>query len=109
MRYVRSERPGLWYVTSAPDTPKVHEFDRGTIALITAPTDSGATISSNQVTVQRADKTFLDVAPLYREQVPRYLDGMSEDDQACEVVYEVRIHSAKVDSWVDHDLVVFDH
>lgn len=105
MRFVKTDRPGAWYVTSAPDTPKVHEFDDGKVALITVPTPDGATISSNHVRIRRADKKFADVADLYRAQAPGYLDGMTEEDQRLELVYEITLQSAKVDSWVAHDLV----
>lgn len=108
MRFVKTERPGVWYLTTAPDAPKVHEFDEGRLALITAPTESGATISSNRVRVRRADRTFPEVADLYRAQAPRYLDGMTDEDQRRELVYELRLESAKVSSWVDQELVVFD-
>lgn len=105
MRFVTTGLPGTWYVTSAPDTPKVHEFDGGTVALVTVPTEDGAIISSNRVRIRRAGKSFADVADLYRDQVPGYLDGMTEEDQELELVYEVILESAKVDSWVGHDLV----
>ena len=29
MRFVKSDRPGVWYVTTAPEGPKVREFDHG--------------------------------------------------------------------------------
>ncbi|WP_390230153.1 hypothetical protein [Gryllotalpicola reticulitermitis] len=109
MRFVTTDRPGVWYVTSAPDAPKIHEFDRGCAALLTVPTDSGATISSNRVRLRRSDKAFPDVADLYRAQVPRYLDGMTPADQACEVVYELTIESACVSSWEYNEVVQFEN
>lgn len=108
MRFVTTERPGVWYVTSAPNAPKVPEFDAGQVALITVPTEAGEAISSNRVTIRRAGKTLMDIAHLYREQAPRYLDGMTEEDQRLEVVYELTLHSAKVDSWVSHDVIFLD-
>jgi hypothetical protein len=108
MRFVRTDRPGVWYVTSAPNTPKVHEFDKGHVALMTAPADDGSTISSKRVRIRRAEKTFMDIAGLYRAQVPGYLDGMTDEDQELELVYELTLQSAKVDSWVGHDLVSFE-
>lgn len=105
MRFVKTGRAGVWYVTSAPNTPKVTEFDDGKVALITVPTQDGATISSNRVRIRRAGKTFMEVADLYRAQVPGYLDGMTEEDQRLELVYELTLQSAKVDSWVGHDVV----
>ena len=45
MRFVKSERPGVWFVTAAPEGSKVEQFDNGRIALVTRPTDSGATIT----------------------------------------------------------------
>ncbi|MDH2413343.1 hypothetical protein [Nocardioides sp. CER19] len=108
MRFVKTDRPGVWFMTTAPDAPKVHEFDQGRLALITAPTESGATVSSNRVRVRRAELTFPEVADLYRAQAPRYLEGMTEEDQQCELVYELTLESAKVSNWVDQALVVFD-
>jgi hypothetical protein len=108
MRFVTTERPGVWYVTSAPEAPKVAEFDRGVAALITVPDADGATISSNRVRLRRSEKSFPEVAELYRTQVPRYLNGMTEEDQAWEVVYEVIIESARVSSWEYNEPVVFD-
>jgi hypothetical protein len=107
MNFVKTEKPGVWYVTTAPDGPKAHEFDRGQIALITPPSETGATISSNRVHIKRADETFLDIADLYRAQVPGYVDGMTEAEQRIELVYELTLQSAKVDTWLEHDLVVF--
>lgn len=107
MRFVKSERPGVWYVTTAPEGTKVREFDRGRVAVVTPPTTSGATISSNRVVIKRAEMAFPAVAELYRAQVPGYLDGMTEDEQEREVVYEVSLQSAKVDTWLDHDVVEF--
>jgi len=108
MRFVSTSRPGVWYVTSAPEAPKIHEFDRGKAALVTVPTESGATISSNRVRLRRADKSFAEVADLYRAQVPRYLDGMTEEDQQREVVYELVIESARVSSWEYNEVVLFE-
>ncbi len=105
MRFVKTGRPGVWYVATAPDTPKVRELDAGKVALITVPTDDGATISSNHVRIRRAGKTLMDVADLYRAQAPGYLDGMTEEDQRIELVYELTLQSAEVDSWVSHDMV----
>lgn len=108
MRFVKSDRPGVWYVTSAPNAPKVPEFDGGRVALITVPTEDGEAISSNRVTVRRAEKTLMDIAHLYRDQAPRYLDGMTEEDRRLEIVYELTLQSAKVDSWVSHDVVFLE-
>jgi hypothetical protein len=60
------------------------------------------------VRLRRAGKSFLDVAELYRAQVPRYLDGMTDEDQAAEVVYELVIESARVSSWEYNEPVVFE-
>jgi hypothetical protein len=108
MRFVTTARPGVWYVTTAPDAPKVQDFERGLVAVLTAPTDQGSTISSSRVHIRRADVNLFEIADLYRTQAPRYLDGMTEDDQASELVYELRFESAKVSSWLDQELVVFD-
>jgi Pyridoxamine 5'-phosphate oxidase-like len=105
MSFVKTERLGVWYVTTPPDTPKVRELDAGQVALVTVPTQDGATISSNHARIRRAGKTLLDVAGLYRSQAPGYLDGMTEEDQRAELVYELTLQSAKVDSWTSHDLV----
>ena len=107
MRFVKSDRPGVWYVTTAPEGHKVHEFDQGRIALITSPTDAGATISSNRVRIRRAAVSFPEIAHLYREQVPGYVDRLTDDDQQRELVYELALHSAKVDTWLEHDVVEF--
>jgi hypothetical protein len=108
MRFVRSERPGVWFVTTAPTGPKVKELELGRVALVTTPTESGATISSNRVVVERAGVPFAAVAGLYREQVPGYADGMSEAEQELELVYELRLLSAQVETWVARDVVVFE-
>jgi pyridoxine/pyridoxamine 5'-phosphate oxidase len=107
MRFVTTDRPGVWYVTTAPDSPKVHEFDRGRVALITAPTPSGATINSNRVRVRRAEKRFADIADLYHAQVPGYTEGMTDDEQERELVYELTMLSAKVETWLEREVVVF--
>ena len=107
MRFVRTDQPGVWYLTTAPEGPKVHELDLGRIALITAPTESGATISSNRVQIERAGVTFPAVAGLYRAQVPGYVDGMTHEQQERELGYRLVLLSARVDTWLDHDVVEF--
>jgi hypothetical protein len=66
MSFVKSDRPGVWYVTYGTGGPKVHEFDYGQIALVTTPTEAGATISSNRVQIRRAGVRLGAVAELYR-------------------------------------------
>jgi hypothetical protein len=107
MYFVRSAQPGVWYVATAPEGPKVEQFDRGRVAVATFPTGSGATISSNRVAIRRAELGFPEVAGLYRAQVPGFVDGLTEDEQRHEVVYELRFRSARVDTWLDHHVVVF--
>jgi general stress protein 26 len=29
MRFVKTDRPGVWYAATAPDSPKVHEVNEG--------------------------------------------------------------------------------
>ncbi|WP_256793531.1 pyridoxamine 5'-phosphate oxidase family protein [Terrabacter sp. Ter38] len=108
MRFVRSDRPGVWYITTAPHGNKAHAFDTGRIALVTPPTESGATIGSNRVQVRRAEVPFPQVAHLYRAQVPGYVDRLTQDEQQRELVYEVTLQSAKVDTWLEHEIVEFD-
>lgn len=98
----------MWYVTTAPESPKVREFDRGRVAVLTVPTGSGATISSNRVSIRRSGLAFRDVADLYRAQVPGFVDGMTDDEQERELVYELRLSSAKVESWLEQDVVDLD-
>lgn len=107
MRFVTTDRPGVWYVTTAPESPKVHELDQGLVALVTPPTETGATVSSNRVRIRRSDTTFAGVAELYRAQVPGYADGLTQDEQERELVYELMLESAKVETWLAHDVVVF--
>ncbi|WP_420752722.1 hypothetical protein [Rhodococcus sp. O3] len=107
MRFVTSDRPGIWYVTTAPDSPKVPEFDHGWLALLTQPTESGDTVSSNRVRARCLGTSFVTIAELYRTQVPGYLDGLTEDEQQRELVYELTLESATVDNWLEHDVVEF--
>ena len=107
MPFVRSDRPGVWYVTTAPNGNKVHQFDHSRIALVTPPTESGATIGSNRVQIRRAQLAFPAVADLYRAQVPGYVDRLTEDEQQRELVYELTFQSAKVDTWLEHEVVEF--
>lgn len=107
MRFVRSERPGVWFITTAPEGPKVAEFDGGRIALMTAPTQAGATISSKRVRIRRLGTLTPEVAALFRAQVPGYLAGLSVPELAQELVFELTLQSARVDSWVHHDIVEF--
>lgn len=107
MRFVKSDRPGVWFVTTSPEGPKVREFDRGIVAVVTVPTEDGATISSNRVRIRRAGVPFSHVAELYRSQVPGYADGMAEDELDHELVYEIRLDSARVESWLRDEVVEF--
>lgn len=108
MRFVKTDRPGVWYVTTAPEGPKVPELDRGRVAVLTSPTPAGATISSNRVRIRRAGHPFPAVAELYRAQVPDYMDGMTDEEKDRELVYELTLLSARVETWLRHDVVDFD-
>jgi hypothetical protein len=105
MRFVKTSRPGVWYVATAPNAPKVPELDGGKVAVITVPAKDGATISSNHVRSRRAGKTFTDVADLYADQAPSYLDGMTEEDMRAELVYELTLRSAVIEGWDSRNLV----
>jgi hypothetical protein len=107
MRFVKSGRPGVWYISTPPDGPKVREFDEGRVALVTFPTADGGSIDSNRVAITRAPFALDKVADLFEEQVPGYLDGVSEFDQQREVVYELTLRSARVETWMGHDQVDF--
>ena len=108
MRFVKSDRPGVWYVTTAPKGNRVHEFDKRSDR-----TDDshrrrlGATIGSNRVQIRRAPIRFPEVADLYRAQVPGYVDRLTEEEQQRELVYELTLQSAKVDTWLEHEVVEF--
>lgn len=107
MSFVRSSQPGLWYITTPPDRPKGWEFDRGRVAVVTLPGPSGASINSNRVGIARSKLSMVDVAPLFEAQVPGYLEIMSAEDQERELVYELRFRSARVNTWLDRELVEF--
>jgi len=106
MRFVKSGRPGVWYMTTAPDGPKVPELDLGRVALV-AVTPTGSTIGSNLVRIRRAPLAFSDVLPLYDAQVPGYADGMTDDELQHELVYELTLESATVETWLDREVAVF--
>ncbi|WP_270321134.1 hypothetical protein [Weissella confusa] len=109
MRFVKvPDRPNVWLMASAPDTPKIAEMTNSKVAIFTPPTRDGATISSNNVSVVRADYHLDAVADLFRDQIHGFLDGMTEADLATEVIFEMTIHSAKLDTWTDHSLAVLD-
>lgn len=107
MQFARSGRPGVWYIATTPDRPKVREFDEGRVALVTLPTPAGGTINSNRVGIARAPFTLDKVADLFEQQIPGYLDGVTEDEQRRELVYELTLQSARVDTWLDLEEVVF--
>ena len=107
MRYVRTEKPGVWYASCSPDAPKVPEFDAGRVALVTVPTSDGGSINSNRIHIARAPFNLDAVAHLFEQQIPGYLLGVTEEDQRREVVYELTLQSAKIDTWLDHDEVEF--
>lgn len=108
MHFVRSDRPHVWFVATAPQGSKVREFDGGRIAVTTLPTDSLATISSNRLQIRRLGAPFQSVLDLYRAQIPEYVDAMTEEEKQRELVYELTFESAQVDSWTDHDRIEFD-
>ena len=74
---------------------------------MTPPTESGATIGSNRVQIRRAPIRFPEVADLYRAQVPGYVDRLTEDEQQREQVYELTLQSARVDTWLEREVVEF--
>lgn len=108
MSFVRSSQPGVWYVTTPPNSRKAGEFDRGKVALVTLPTQSGASISSNRVVSTRSALPLSAIEGLVREQIPGYLDIMSQEERDRELVYELRLLSARVNTWLDRGVVDFD-
>ncbi|WP_062388707.1 hypothetical protein [Demequina iriomotensis] len=99
MRFVTTDRPGTWYVTRSPQGTKEGELDTGRIAVVTVPTDAGATITSTRASIRRAEVAFADVAALFDARVPGFSDGMTEEEAALEAVYELTIEDATVDTW----------
>ena len=74
---------------------------------MTPPTEAGATIGSNRVQIRRAALPFPQVADLYRAQVPGYVDRLTEEEQQRELVYELTLQSARVDTWLEREVVEF--
>ena len=110
MRFVPSdESPNIWYITTAPEAPKVAEFDNNNIAITTLPTLDGSTISSNNVIITKTNLSLNDIRNLYQKNVPGYVKGISDKDAQAELVYKLIIKSARMDSWIDHKTVVFDN
>lgn len=95
-------------MSTAPQGPKVREFDSGRTAVVTLPTESRATISSNRVEIRRLGAPFDTVAELYRAQVPDYAEAMTEEETRREIVYTVTFKSAQVDTWTEHYVVDFE-
>lgn len=107
MRFAKADRPGVWYVTTAPEGLQSRDLLQGEVAVLAASVHSGSTISSNSVRIRRLPSGFPAVIELYRTQVPGYVDRLTEDDQQREVVYELTLDSAEVDTWLEHDVVDF--
>ena len=85
MRFVKSGRPGVWYVSTPAEGPKVREFDEGRVAIVTFPTDDGESLNSNRIDIRRAPFALDKIADLFEEQVPGYLDGVTEEEQQREL------------------------
>ncbi len=107
MRFVKSGRPGVWYMSMPPEGPKVREFDDGGVAIVTIPTGDGESLTSNRIDIRRAPFALDKIADLYEEQVPGYLDGVTEEEQQRELVYELTLRTARVDTWISHEHVNF--
>lgn len=107
MRFVTSGRPGVWYVSTPPGRPKVRDFDQGKAAIVTLPAPDGGTINSNRLSIARAPFNLDKVSELFEEQIPGYLDGMTEGEIQNELVFEITMQSARVDTWLEHDEVQF--
>lgn len=108
MRFIVSpDKSNVWYFGSAPETPKIAELDLGKAAINTIPTSTGMTIASNRLSVKRSKYKLADLAELYRVQVPGFMDGLLEEDIEDEIIYEIVIKSARLDTWTQHDQVKF--
>lgn len=108
MRFIVSpDKANVWYFGSAPETPKIAELDLGKAAINTIPTSTGMTIASNRLSVKRSKYKLSDLAELYRVQVPGFMDGLLEEDIEDEIIYEIVIKSARLDTWTQHDQVKF--
>ncbi|WP_409021870.1 pyridoxamine 5'-phosphate oxidase family protein [Dellaglioa sp. P0083] len=108
MRFIVSpDKSNVWYFGSAPETPKIAELDLGKAAINTIPTSTGMTIASNRLSVKRSKYKLEDLAELYRAQVPGFMDGLLEEDIENEIIYEIVIKSARLDTWTQHDQVKF--
>lgn len=108
MRFIVSpEKSNVWYFGSAPETPKIAELDLGKAAINTIPTSTGMTIASNKLSIKRSKYKLSDLADLYRIQVPGFMDGLLEADIDNEIIYEIVIESARLDTWTQHDQVKF--
>lgn len=109
MRFVKvPDKPNVWLMASPPDTPKVREWDNSKVAIFTPPLDNGMTISSNNVTIKQMEYHLSDVSDLFKEQVRGFLDGMTDEELATELIFEMTIHSARLDTWSEHSVAIFD-
>lgn len=111
MRFVKTSTPGVWYFSTTPFGSKIHEFDGSGVAIVTVPTSYGSAITTNRVTIRRAPVSFADVAELFESQIPGYYEGMTDVEIDRELVYELTLNTARVDTWLDHEVVEFrdDH
>lgn len=100
--------PEVWYFGTAPQTPKINDLALGQAAVHTLPTVHGMTIASNRLTVKRSAYQLAELAEYYRQQVPGFMDGLTPEDQAKELIYEVHLQSARLDTWAQHEQLSFN-
>jgi hypothetical protein len=108
MRFVKTANPGVWYISTTPFGSKITEFDGSGIAIVTVPTSRGSAITTNRVAIRRASVSFADVAELFESQIPGYYEGMTDVELDRELVYELTLITARVDTWLDHEVVEFN-
>lgn len=108
MRFIKlPDVPEVWYFGTAPHTPKIKELDLGQAAVHTLPTEQGMTIASNRLIVKRSTYRLDELADYYRQQVPGFMDGLTPEDRANELIYEVHLQSARLDTWAKHEQLTF--
>ncbi|TYC47847.1 pyridoxamine 5'-phosphate oxidase family protein [Weissella muntiaci] len=107
MRFIVLDKANVWYFGTAPNTPKVSELDLHKAAIYTMPTAEGMAISSNRLKICKTEYNLNDLKEYYEEQVPGFMDSLSEKDRESELIYKIELQSVRLDSWTQHEEISF--
>lgn len=94
-----ADKENLFYVVSAPDTPKLEQIEHNKqVAFVTFPGQGGKRVSTNQAQARISTKKWAELAPLFADS-EGFKQGHPHPEK--EVIIEIEASSLLLESFIE--------